>query len=133
MFALPLEQWVILPSPASFLLCYLLHIYHLCWVSIALYFEYCTEFIGLDCTLPAQCDVHMCPVLSLHYCHRKVLCMSSLCCTTASAVCYVYFVRFALLPAQGAMYVLFVSHYCQCRLLYMSCLCCTTASTVCRC
>ena len=121
--------------------------------------EYCTEFIGLDCTLPARCDVYMCPVLSLHYCHRNVLCISSLCCTTASVVCHVCLVRIALLPVQGAMYflfkfsplpaqgamyvllcvalppvhcamyVLFVVQYCQCSVLCMSCLCWTTAST----
>ena len=88
-------------------------------VYYVIFCEYCTEFTGLDCTLPAQCDVYMCPVLSSHYCHHKVLCMSSLCCTTASACsmlcvfcsccttaspgCYVCLVCVALLPAQGAI------------------------------
>ena len=115
--------------------------------------EYRTEFTGLDCTLPAQSDVYMYPVLSLHYCHRNVLCTFLLCCTTTSAVCYVCFVCIALLPVQGAMYflfvftplasagchvclvcaavlpaqsamyVLFVLHYCQRRVLCTSCLC----------
>ena len=74
----------------------------------------------------------MCPVLSLHYCHCNVLCTFLLCCTTASTVCYVCFVCVALLPAQGAMYFLFVfaplaSAGCYVRLA----LCCTTASAVC--
>ena len=90
--------------------------------------EYCTEFTGLDCTLPAQCDVYMCPVVSLHYCHRKVVCMSSLCCTTASAVCYICFVHVALLPAQGVIYVLFVLHYCHRNVPLLN-----TASAVCHC
>ena len=75
--------------------------------------EYCTEFSGLDCTLPAQCDVYMHPVLSLHYCQRSMLCMFCSCCTTASTGCYVCLVCIALLPAQGVIYVLFVLHYCQ--------------------
>ena len=38
MLALPPEQWVVLTNPALCLLCCLLHIYDLCWVSIRLYF-----------------------------------------------------------------------------------------------
>ena len=141
MLALLLAQWVMLFNVLSAVyLSSLLGIYYV------MFYEYCTEFIGLDCTLPAQCDVYMCPVLSLHYCHCNMLCMSSLCCTTVSAVCYVCLVRVTLLQAQGAMYVLFVlQHYCQCRVLCMSCfvlhycqrsvpciscLCCTTASAM---
>ena len=35
-------------------------------VYYVIFCKYCTEFTGLDCTLPAQCDVYMRPVLSLH-------------------------------------------------------------------
>ena len=38
-------------------------------------------------------------------------------------MCYVLFCYAALLPAQYAMYVLFVLHYCQHRVLCISCLC----------
>ena len=97
---------------------------YLSGVYYVMFCEYCKEFIGLDRTLPAQRDVYMCPVLSLHYCHHNMLCMSSLCCTTASAVCYMY-VFFVLHYCQhrSATYVLFVLHYCQRKVLCMSCLC----------
>ena len=76
------------------------------------------EFTGPDCTLPTQCDAYMCPVLSWHYCHHKVLCVSSLCCTAASAVCHCW-----TLPAQCTA----VEH-CQHSVPLLN-----TASAVCRC
>ena len=121
------EQWMVLPSPALCLLCCLLHIYHLCWVSIRLYFVSTGQsLLGWIVHCQHSEIVYMCPVLSLHYCHRKVLCtyvfialhycqhsmlcMFCSCCTTASAGCYVCLVCVTLLPAQGAIYVLFVLH-----------------------
>ena len=99
-------------------------------VYYVMFCEYCTEFTGLDCTLPAQCDVYMCPVSSLHYCHRNVLCTFLLCCTTASTACYVCFIHVTLLPAMVLCMSCFVLHYCQRSVPCMSCLCCSTASAV---
>ena len=84
--------------------------------------------------LPAQGAVCISPVLCLHYCQRRVLCLQVLCCvsTTVSAVCCVCkcCVVFALLPAQCAVCVspMLCLHYCQ-----RSVLCCvrTTTSAVC--
>ena len=138
------EQWMVLPSPVLCLLCCLLRIYHLCWVSIRLYFVSTGQsLLGWIVHCQHSVIVYMRPVLSLHYCHHKVLCMSSLCCTTASTECYVCFVRVALLPAQGAtyvclvcvallpaqgaIYVLFVLHYCKRSMPLLN-----TASAVCR-
>ena len=121
-----------LPSPASCLLCCLLRIYHLCWVSITSWFcEYCTEFTGLDCTLPAQCDVYMCPVWVCTTAIAMCYVCSLLCCTTASAVCYVCFVRVALLSAQGAMYLFVFAPLASAGFYVCLALCCTTASAVC--
>ena len=117
MLAPPPEQWVLLPSPASCLLCCLLRIYHLCWVSIRLYFVSTVQSL-------LGCIAHR-----LH----SVMCMCVLfwVCTNAIARYYVCLCCAALLPAQYAMYVLFVLHYWQRRVLCVSCLCRTTASAGC--
>ena len=145
MLAPPPEQWVVLPSPASCLLCCLLHIYHLCWVSIRLYFMstvqsllgwivHCQHSVMCICVLFWVCTNAIARYyiqyvfVVLHYCQRSMLCMFCSCCTTASAGCYVCLVCVALLPAQSAIYVLFVSHCCQCNVPLLN-----TASTVCRC
>ena len=51
------------------------------------------------------------------------ICVQFWVCTTAIAMCYVLFCYAALLPAQYAIYALFVLHYCQHRVLCISCLC----------
>ena len=51
------------------------------------------------------------------------ICVQFWVCTTAITMCYVLFCYATLLPAQYAMYVLFVLHYCQYRVLCISYLC----------
>ena len=116
-------------------------------VYYVMFCEYCTEFTGLDCTLPAQCDVYMCPVLSLHYCHynvlctffvvlhycqRSMLCMFCSCCTTVRAGCYVLLVCIrTTCQCRVLCMSCFVLHYCQRSVPCMSCLCYSTSSAVC--
>ena len=123
---------------------YLSSLLGVCYI---MFCEYCTEFTGLDCTLPAQCDVYMCPVLSLHYCYRNVLCtffvvlhycqcsmlcMFCSCCTTVSAGCYVLLVCVhTTCQCRVLCMSCFVLHYCQRSVPCMSCLCYSTSSAVC--
>ena len=77
----------------------------------------------------------MCYVLfcyALHYCQRSMLYMFCLCCTTASAGCYVFLVCVhTTCQCRVLCMSCFVLHYCQRSVPCMSYLCCSTASTVC--
>ena len=67
----------------------------------------------------------------LHYCQRSMLCMLCSCCTTVSAGCYVLVCVCTTCQCRVLCMSCFVLHYCQHSVPCMSCLCCSTSSAVC--
>ena len=75
----------------------------------AMYVLFVLHYVSTGCYVllvcvrtTCQCRVLCMSCFVLHYCQRSVPCMSCLCYSTSSAVCYVCLVCVALLPAKCA-------------------------------